>query len=95
MVTPGKQNKDASTVTPQEIARRTAVALSRTAVPALVGVTFLSGGMSEEEASLNLNAMNQLQGVRRPWTLTFSYGRALQNSVVKAWAGKKENVKKA
>jgi len=66
--------------------------LSRTIVPALPGVTFLSGGQSEESASLNLNAMNALQGVPKPWALTFSYGRALQQSVLKAWVGKNENV---
>ncbi|EGR34602.1 hypothetical protein IMG5_006010 [Ichthyophthirius multifiliis] len=80
---------------PAEVAFRTVTALSRTIPPALVGVFFLSGGQSEEDASLNLNAMNKLQGVRRPWFLTFSYGRALQNSCVKAWAGKQENVKSA
>jgi fructose-bisphosphate aldolase class I len=58
--------------------------------PALVGVTFLSGGQSEEEASVNLSAMNALEG-RKPWKLTFSYGRALQASVLKAWQGKPEN----
>lgn len=61
----------------------------------MVGVTFLSGGMSEEEASLNLNAVNKVKGVARPWFLTFSYGRALQNTVVKTWAGKTENIKAA
>lgn len=65
--------------------------LSRTIVPALPGVVFLSGGQSEEDASLNLNAMNMMQGVPRPWSLTFSYGRALQSSVLKAWSGKPEN----
>lgn len=78
-----------------EVAYRTALALSRTVPPALVGVTFLSGGQSEEDASLNLNEMNKLKNVRRPWYLGFSYGRALQNSAVKAWAGKAENVKAA
>ncbi|CAK90045.1 unnamed protein product (macronuclear) [Paramecium tetraurelia] len=91
MVTPGSTNADRSKVTPQEIGYRTALALSRTVPPALVGVTFLSGGQSEEEASLNLNAMNQLTTVRKPWALTFSYGRALQNTAVKTWAGKQEN----
>ncbi len=57
------------------------------------GVTFLSGGQSEEEASVNLNAINNQP--RRPWALTFSYGRALQASVLRAWGGKKENVKAA
>jgi fructose-bisphosphate aldolase class I len=69
--------------------------LSRTIVPALPGVTFLSGGQSEEDASLNLNAMNKMTGVAKPWSLTFSYGRALQSSVLKAWMGKKENVEAA
>jgi Fructose-bisphosphate aldolase class-I len=55
------------------------------------GVTFLSGGQSEEEASVNLNAINNQP--KRPWSLTFSYGRALQASVLRAWGGKKENVK--
>jgi len=56
---------------------------------------FLSGGQSEEEASLNLNAINQISGIRKPWFLSFSYGRALQNSCIKAWAGHPENFKAA
>ena len=39
--------------------------------------------------------MNKLEGIRRPWFISFSYGRALQNSAVKTWAGKPENVKAA
>lgn len=57
----------------------------------LTGVTFLSGGQSEDDASLNLNAINAYPGCK-PWALTFSYGRALQASVLKAWQGKDENV---
>ena len=56
---------------------------------------FLSGGQSEEEASLNLNAMNKLENIARPWSLTFSYGRALQGSCLKAWLGKPENLEAA
>ena len=44
------------------------------------------------DATVHLNAINQVPG-RKPWALTFSYGRALQASVLKAWQGKKENVK--
>jgi fructose-bisphosphate aldolase class I len=55
------------------------------------GVVFLSGGQSEEEATLNLNAMNVQKG-DAPWALTYSYGRALQASALKRWAGKPENV---
>jgi fructose-bisphosphate aldolase class I len=36
--------------------------------------------------------MNQIDTIRRPWFLSFSFGRALQNSAIKAWAGKEENV---
>jgi fructose-bisphosphate aldolase class I len=75
----------------QDIAKATVEALQRTVPPAVVGVTFLSGGQSEEEATINLNAINAYPG-RKPWALTFSYGRALQASVLKAWSGKKELV---
>ena len=75
-----------------EIARATVTALSRAVPPAVPGVTFLSGGQSEEEASVNLNVINQLTGIKKPWALTFSYGRALQASVLAAWQGKPENV---
>ena len=64
-------------------------------VPALPGVVFLSGGQSEEDATINLNAMNSIKGIRKPWKLTFSYGRALQQSCLKAWGGKPENVRAA
>lgn len=52
---------------------------------------FLSGGQSEEEASLNLNAINKVKDVRAPWFLTFSFGRALQNTAVKTWSGQDAN----
>lgn len=54
------------------------------------GVTFLSGGQSEEEASINLNAINTCP-LMRPWALTFSYGRALQASALSAWRGQRDN----
>lgn len=75
MVTPGASNPNRSSA--QEIAFYTVRTLSRTIVPALPGITFLSGGQSEEDASLNLNAMNVITEIPRPWKLTFSYGRAL------------------
>lgn len=59
-----------------------------------LGICFLSGGQSEEEASLNLNAINQTP-LHTPWKLTFSYGRALQASALAAWKGKAENRKAA
>lgn len=92
MVTAGMQYKG-TRPTADEIAWHTVTALRRTVPAAVPGVTFLSGGQSEEEASVNLNAINNQ--ARRPWALTFSYGRALQASVLRAWGGKKENVKAA
>ena len=53
---------------------------------------FLSGGQSELEATLNLNAMNQTPN---PWHVSFSYARALQNSVLKTWKGEEANVEAA
>merc|ERR1712183_739195 len=89
MVTPGQQCKDRAT--PEEIGLATVTALRRTVPAAVPGVTFLSGGQSEVEATANLNAMNKVD-LLKPWALTFSYGRALQASVIKAWKGKKEHV---
>uniref|UniRef100_A0A8B9P7G9 Fructose-bisphosphate aldolase n=1 Tax=Apteryx owenii TaxID=8824 RepID=A0A8B9P7G9_APTOW len=79
---------------PEEIAMATVTALRRTVPPAVPGITFLSGGQSEEEASLNLNAINRCP-LARPWALTFSYGRALQASALRTWAGKRDNTKAA
>ncbi|KAK6123848.1 hypothetical protein DH2020_042415 [Rehmannia glutinosa] len=91
MVTPGS---DSPKVAPEVIAEYTVAALRRTVPPAVPGIVFLSGGQSEEEATVNLNAMNKLE-VLKPWTLSFSFGRALQQSTLKVWSGKKENVEKA
>ncbi|CAM6008875.1 unnamed protein product [Sphagnum balticum] len=91
MVTPGS---DAPKVSAEEIAKYTVRSLQRTVPPAVPGIVFLSGGQSEEEATSNLNAMNALDTIK-PWTLSFSFGRALQATVLKTWAGKKENVEAA
>jgi fructose-bisphosphate aldolase class I len=57
------------------------------------GVVFLSGGMSDEEATSRLNEMNRRGDV--PWQLSFSYGRALQQPALKAWGGAPENLEAA
>ena len=63
----------------------------RNAVPAEVpGIVFLSGGQSDELATAHLNEMNKIGGA--PWELSFSYGRALQASPLKAWAGRAANL---
>jgi len=66
----------------------------RNNVPASVPtINFLSGGQTPQQATANLNAINT-QG-HQPWLLSFSFGRALQEDCLKAWAGKKENIPSA
>lgn len=89
MVTPGQSCP--TKATPQQIAAATVTALLRTVPPAVPGITFLSGGQSEEEASVNLDAINKYPA-KKPWVLTFSYGRALQASVLRAWQGKPDQI---
>ncbi|XP_072295678.1 fructose-bisphosphate aldolase B [Eucyclogobius newberryi] len=88
MVTPG--HSCPKKFTPQEVAMATVSALRRTVPAAVPGICFLSGGQSEEEASVHLNAINQVP-LHRPWKLTFSYGRALQASTLATWQGKPGN----
>lgn len=90
MVTPGQSCPNR--VSPQEIAKATVTALQRTVPAAVPGIVFLSGGQSEIDATINLNAINQYSVGKKPWALSFSYGRALQGSVLKAWQGKDENL---
>jgi len=87
MVVPGKRAPKQAT--PNEIAEAS-LRVYRDAVPAAIpGIAFLSGGQNETEATVNLNEMNK-KGPH-PWELSFSYGRALQESALKTWAGKSEN----
>lgn len=88
MVVPGKES--GATANPEEVAEATLEVLKEVLPDDLLGVAFLSGGQSEIEATENLNAMNQ-KGPH-PWKLTFSYGRALQDSALKTWNGRAENV---
>lgn len=80
--------------TPEEIGAATVTVLRRTVPAAVPGITFLSGGQSEENATLHLDAMNKVPALK-PWALTFSYGRALQATVLKVWKGQIDNVKAA
>lgn len=77
--------------TTDEIAARTVKVLKRCVPTAVPGIMFLSGGQSEAEATRNLNAMNANHGPL-PWALSYSYGRALQQSALKAWKGEAGNV---
>ena len=77
-----------------EVARRTVECLKRCVPAAVPGIMFLSGGQSEEDATAHLNVMNANFGPV-PWKLSYSYGRALQQSCLKAWKGEDGNVKTA
>ncbi|WP_323847283.1 class I fructose-bisphosphate aldolase [Microbulbifer magnicolonia] len=86
MVTPGK---DCAKAPPEQVAEYTVRSLRRAVPAAVPSINFLSGGQGPEEATVNLNALNQLW--QAPWQLSFSYGRALQEPALKAWQGKPEN----
>lgn len=88
MVVPGSACP--TQVTPQQVAQATLTCLRRTVPAAAPGINFLSGGQTEAAATANLNAMNT-NAERQPWVLSFSYGRALQAPVLKAWRGEAAN----
>ena len=73
-----------------EVAEQTVRCLLATVPRDVPGIAFLSGGQTDEQATLHLNRMNQLV-LDAPWRLTFSYGRALQQAPMKAWSGDDSN----
>jgi fructose-bisphosphate aldolase class I len=83
MVISGK--KAANRAPPEAVAEATLRTLKRHVPPAVPGIAFLSGGQSSTEATLHLSLMNRMGPL--PWSLTFSYGRALQDTALKAWGG--------
>ena len=91
MVIAGKQCANQASV--EEVAERTIAALKRTVPSAVPGVVFLSGGQTEQQATANLDAMNKLGEL--PWALSYSYGRALQQSALQAWKGDAGNIPEA
>jgi fructose-bisphosphate aldolase, class I len=88
MAISGKKSANKASI--QEVAEKTVKLLKHCVPGAVPGIAFLSGGQSDEDATAHLDAMNKIGGL--PWSLTFSYGRALQAAPQKAWAGKPENV---
>ncbi len=77
-----------------EVAQRFMHSMVRCVPAAVPGIMFLSGGQSEEDATAHLNAMNATPGAA-PWKLSYSYGRALQQSCLKTWKGEAGTVKAA
>jgi fructose-bisphosphate aldolase class I len=90
MVISGKECAKKASV--KEVALATLRCLGRHVPAAVPGIVFLSGGQDHLAATVHLSAINQLEGPK-PWKLSFSYGRALQDEALKAWHGKNENLK--
>jgi fructose-bisphosphate aldolase class I len=92
MIVPGA---DAPKKEPAEkVAKYTLDVMKETVPPNMAGITFLSGGQSEEEATQHIQAMAEYMP-DAPWNVSFSFARALQSSVLKTWGGKAENKPKA
>merc|ERR1712178_132543 len=80
----------------EEIATLTCQTLLRTVPTAMPGIFFLSGDTpldvdNEESATINLSKMNELFKGKLPWSLSFSYGKALQKTCIVTWLGKDGN----
>ena len=91
MILPGTKNINKASS--KEVAERTINTLQKCVPTSVPGIAFLSGGLSEIEASANLNEINKIGN--QPWELTFSFGRALQSSTLGTWLGKNENINKS
>lgn len=89
MVTAGKEFSRPASV--QEVASATLRCLRRNVPAAVPGIVFLSGGQDDELATVHLDAINRLP-ISRPWKISFSYGRALQNPALETWRGRDENL---
>jgi fructose-bisphosphate aldolase class I len=87
MVISGK--KSTNRAAPEAVAAATVRVLKRHVPPAVPGIAFLSGGQSPAEATLHLSLINQLGPL--PWSVSFSYGRALQDTALKVWGGAAAN----
>ncbi|MBR3378099.1 fructose-bisphosphate aldolase class I [Candidatus Saccharibacteria bacterium] len=87
MVLAGKRQEKQSS--PEEVGRATAKVLREHVPSELAGVVFLSGGQSVTQATNNLHAV--IKNGPFPWTVTFSFARALQDPALKAWKGNNDN----
>ncbi len=81
---------------PEEVGKDTVEALLSVVPHSILGVVFLSGGQTPDQAAQNLNAIRCVaQEKNTPWPLTFSFARGLQKDALSAWQGKEENVERA
>tara|TARA_B100001964_G_C14186520_1_gene578883 strand:+ start:483 stop:1508 length:1026 start_codon:yes stop_codon:yes gene_type:complete len=78
---------------PEQVAQATVSCFKNTVPDTIPGIVFLSGGQSDNEATVNLDAINKYAiKTGTPWELSFSYGRGLQAAPLKAWKGEKNNM---
>ena len=88
MVLPGNKSKNISSI--EEIAKMTLKCLKENVPSEVPGIAFLSGGQTEIEATQNLNEINKINDTN--FALTFSYGRALQQSALQHWGKNQEDI---
>ena len=88
MVIPGSESKEKSNA--KEIAEKTLDCLKKNVPATVPGIAFLSGGQSEIEATENLNLINKYNDTN--FIMTYSYGRALQQSALKFWSKNIQNI---
>ena len=90
MVIAGKECPRQASV--QEVATATLRCLRRHVPAAVPGIVFLSGGQDGSAGHRSSERDQPLPGPK-PWTISFSYGRALQDPALEAWHGRDENLK--
>ena len=88
MILPGSNS--GKNIDTKKIAELTLKCLKMSVPSEVPGVAFLSGGQSEFEAAKNLNSVNLINDTS--FTITFSYGRALQQSALKFWSKDINNI---
>ncbi|MBD1158925.1 fructose-bisphosphate aldolase class I [Pelagibacterales bacterium SAG-MED19] len=88
MILAGNKSKDK--ISNEEIAKMTLKCLKNSVPSEVPGIAFLSGGQSEIEATENLNLINKLNNTN--FIMSYSYGRALQQSALKFWSKDTQNI---
>ena len=89
MILAGNKSKDK--ISNEEVAKLTLECLKNSVPSEVPGIAFLSGGQSEIEATENLNLINKYNDTN--FIMSYSYGRALQQSALKFWSKDIKNIK--
>ena len=89
MILPGNKSNDK--INNKEVAQLTLKCLKESVPKEVPGIAFLSGGQTEIEATENLNLINKFNDTN--FIMSYSYGRALQQSAIKFWSKDIKNIK--